>query len=63
MYLIYDEFDNAPTIFRPNELKKVAGFLNLTLASIRSYISKKRSLKNHMTLYKIDGNGKLIKIL
>ena len=63
MYLIYDENDNAPTIFRPNELRKVASFLGLTLASIRSYISKKRKLKNHMTLYKLDDNNKLVKIL
>ena len=63
MFLVYDEYDNAPTIFRPNELRKVASFLGLTLATIRSYISKKRKLKNHMTLYKLDENDKLVKVL
>ena len=63
MFLVYDEYDNAPTIFRPNELRKVSGVLDLTLASIRSYISKQRQLKNHMTLYKLDDNNKLVKIL
>jgi predicted transcriptional regulator len=52
MFLIYDREDNAPVI-EPN-LQKVADFLGLTLASLRSYISKKHPIKNGYKLYEIE---------